>query len=408
MNSRADSQHIGHKTERSVASGDEVFMTAPAPRFAIYFKPRAGTAWAQFGESALSGEARRYGFHATLKAPFRLSPDTRLEDLQAHLDRFCARRRPFPLPALEVRLLEDFLALVPASPEPRVDAIAAACVREFDRYRAPLSEAEIARRRAAGPLTSRQDALLSRWGYPHVLEEFRFHLSLTGRLGGTLPRELPALPAEPLAFDALCLVEEPAPGAPFRLVERYTLAGRGRLLYVVGPSGAGKDTLLRWVRHHLPGGAPVIFARRTVTRAAHAADAEQGVSVTREQFERELAHGRFAMHWRANGHAYGVGREIREWLAQGLTVVVSGSRAHLPQALADFPMLEVVHVTAAREALRARLEARGRETAAQIAHRLARAAKLEVPAGVPRVQIRNDEDLRKAGRQLLECVLGAP
>jgi len=103
-----------------------------------------------------------------------------------------------------------------------------------------------------------------------------------------------------------------------------------------------------------------------------------------------------------------VGCEIREWLAQGLTVVVSGSRAHLPQALADFPMLEIVHVTAAREALRARLEARGRETAAQIAHRLARAASLEIPTGIPRLQIRNDEDLRKAGRQLLDYVLGVP
>lgn len=378
-------------------------MTASQSRYALYFVPRAGTGWSRFGDCALSGEARRYGFHATLKAPFHLAEGTRLEQMQAKLSDFCGRLTGFAIPRLQLATLDGFIALVPSAKEPRIDAIAASCVTEFDCFRAPPDAAELARRRKR-PLSARQDACLERWGYPYVLEEFRFHFSLTDRAGNAGLPALPCPPSDPLMFDAICLVEEPAPGADFRLMDRYGFAARGRLLYVVGPSGAGKDSVLEWVRAHLPGGAPVAFAQRTITRAAQARG-EANRRVSAMQFEAERAQGRFAMHWRANGHAYGIGREVRDWLAQGLTVVVNGSRAHLPHAIADFPALEVVHVTAAREALRRRLQARGRETHEQIQHRIERGEALRLPAAIPCIEIRNDAELGEAGRALLGCLL---
>lgn len=377
----------------------DLFMTA---RYALYFTPRAGTAWARFGDAALVGDARRYGFHATLKPPFRLAGGARLADLQLQLDTYCSRLEPFPLTPLRIQRIDDFIALVNERREPRIDAIAAHAVMAFDRFRAPLNDAELVKRRARG-LSERQEHYLMRWGYPYVLEEFRFHLSLTGA-----PHEgaasFPPLPEERLDFDAVSLVEEPAPGAAFRLLERYPFAARGRLLYVVGPSGAGKDSLLAWVREHLPSGAPIVFARRTITRGADPRG-ESHRAVTREQFEAERAGGAFAMDWEANGHLYGIGTEVRAWLAQGLTVVVNGSRAHLPQALASFPALKVVHVTAPAETLRARLSVRGRESTHEIACRLERNRSLALPPAVERIEIVNDSALDIAGRRLLSRVL---
>lgn len=374
-------------------------MTA---RYALYFTPRAGTPWARFGHAALSGDARRYGFHATLKAPFRLARGARLADLQEQLDTYCSRLGPFPLAPLRIQRIDDFIALANERPEPRIDAIAAHAVMAFDRFRAPPDDAELAKRRARG-LSARQEDYLMRWGYPYVLEEFRFHLSLTGAsFSGGLA--VPPLPDAPLHFDAISLMEEPAPGAAFRLLERYPFAARGRLLYVVGPSGAGKDSVLAWVRENLPGRAPIVFARRTITRAPDP-QGEAHRSVTREQFEAEHAAGAFAMSWEANGHRYGIDREIRTWLAQGLTVVVNGSRAHLPQALESFPALQVVHVTAPADTLRARLSARGREPTHEIAGRLERNRSLALPAAVECIEIVNDSALDVAGRRLLGRVL---
>lgn len=372
-------------------------------RYALYFTPRAGTAWARFGDEALSGDARRYGFHATLKPPFRLARDVRLADLQRDLDAYCARLTPFPLPRLGIARLEDFVALVPGQPEARADAIAAHCVRAFDRYRAPLNGAELAKRRARR-LSPRQEDYLLQWGYPYVIEEFRFHLSLTAPLAAGESSSFPEPPPETLLFDAISLVEEPAPGADFRLLERYPFGARGRLLYVVGPSGAGKDSVLAWVRRHLPGAAPIVFAQRTITRPPDpGGEAHRAVSA--EQFETERAAGAFAMHWAAHGCAYGISSELRSWLAQGLTVVVSGSRAYLPRALADFPGLEVVHVTAAPETLRARIAGRAREAAGEIEQRVARGEALGVPGTVRCTEIVNDAGIGEAGRILLGQLL---
>ncbi len=127
--------------------------------------------------------------------------------------------------------------------------------------------------------------------------------------------------------------------------------------------------------------------------------------MTHDEFERMVAAGRFAMAWRANGNGYGIGQEIRDWLADGATVVVSGSREYLPQALKDFPDLKVVSVTVSPLVLRGRLQKRGRESAEEIERRLERAAKFALPEGINSVEIRNDLAVEEAGKEMLAAIL---
>src|SRR6185369_620250 len=127
--------------------------------------------------------------------------------------------------------------------------------------------------------------------------------------------------------------------------QRTLDAVKGRLVYVVGASGVGKDALLNYARANLAPNAEVRFAQRWITRPA-TAGGEDHRPLSAEQFALMEAAGRFAMAWRANGNAYGIDSEICAWLAQGQTVVVSGSREYLPQALRDFPQLVLVNVTA--------------------------------------------------------------
>lgn len=401
----------------------ETFVTTA--RYALYYCPDPDSPWGRFGEDWLSrdeareiAEARRYGFHATLKAPFRLAPGMRLAQLVDELDRHCATLAAFEVPRLVLARMDDFLALVPAAPEPRLDALAASCVRNFERFRAPPGQDEIARRYRAG-LTALQEANLARWGYPHVLESFRFHLSLTGRLLGVSEstveahwREAAARLADlgevPLSIDAISVSEEPASGAPFRVVHcsrlRRHAHGSGRLVYVVGPSGAGKDSLLAWARANIPAGLEVRFAQRTITRPADPAG-ENHVAVTDAQFDERLARGAFALHWRANGHRYGVGSEIAHWMAAGATVVVNGSREHIPEVRRRFPAVEVVHVAAPAPVLRERLAARAREDRAQAVARMARNDGAFSRVEAPALEILNDGAIEPAALKLLRFLM---
>lgn len=226
-------------------------------RFAIYYTPPYGSPWSKFGShwigrSAVSGDEvaqpnvpgvsperfraltespRRYGFHATLKAPFHLAPSTSLEALQRSLKSFARTRAPIPLPVLRVGRVDDFIALVPGEPTERVDALAHAVVAWFDEFRDLLTPTEIERRRAKR-LSPRQEALLARWGYPYVFEEYRFHMTLTGEITQESPETLAAIIAaaernialhgvSAPVLDAISLFEEPERGASFRLLERY-------------------------------------------------------------------------------------------------------------------------------------------------------------------------------------------
>ncbi len=175
----------------------------------------------------ITGSPRHYGFHATLKAPFVLADGTSLEALDRAVEDFSRSRAPFAI-TLKVDSPSGFLAFVPAASSAALDMLAADCVEAFEAFRAPLDEAEIARRRASG-LTPRQDRYLLRYGYPYMLDEFRFHMTLTERLQplerdrvlAILAERATPICAEPLTIDAIATFEQPSRTAPFTLRRRF-------------------------------------------------------------------------------------------------------------------------------------------------------------------------------------------
>ncbi|NWA05417.1 phosphonate metabolism protein/1,5-bisphosphokinase (PRPP-forming) PhnN [Pseudomonas gingeri] len=154
----------------------------------------------------------------------------------------------------------------------------------------------------------------------------------------------------------------------------------GRLIYLIGPSGSGKDSLLDAAREPLAQrGCRIV--RRVITRSAEAVgEAAHGVSA--EQFAAMQVQGAFALSWKANGLFYGIPREIDQWLEEGQDVLVNGSRGYLPQARERYPDLLVVLLTVDQVVLRERLLARGRESLPEIEARLARNADFTLGAGV--------------------------
>src|SRR5690554_3063113 len=174
----------------------------------------------------------------------------------------------------------------------------------------------------------------------------------------------------------------------------------GCLFYLIGPSGAGKDSLIEYARERI-GGAPVRFARRYITREADAGD-EQHVAVSPTEFARMLESGLFALHWRANGLEYGIGVEIDAWLVAGLDVVVNGSRAYLDEAARRYPTLCPVLIKVSDEVLAERLIARGREAPAEIRARIARNRALPRPEHPALELFHNDGELSEAGDALLD------
>jgi ribose 1,5-bisphosphokinase len=182
----------------------------------------------------------------------------------------------------------------------------------------------------------------------------------------------------------------------------------GRLLYLVGASGAGKDSLLDYARHSLGAHAGVRFARRCITRPA-CSGGEDHIALGRETFLQLQAQGQFAMTWHSHGLDYGIGREVLDWLAQGLCVVVNGSRDYLPVAAARFGVLEPVLVQVETGVLRARLRARGRETADDIERRLALGAQRDTALHHPQLLLLdNNGPLEAAGERLVAIILGDP
>lgn len=181
---------------------------------------------------AATSEPRRYGLHATLKAPFRLAAGRSAAELEAAMADFARRTPAVTAPAPRLKRIGRFIALVPGVPDAALDALAARCVERFDAFRAAPDAAELGRRLAA-PLTPAQRAHVARWGYPYVMEEFRFHVTLTGAIEDALAERLePALAelftpvmAAPLEIAEIALFTEPAPGASFRLVRRFALEG---------------------------------------------------------------------------------------------------------------------------------------------------------------------------------------
>lgn len=221
-------------------------------RYAVYYAPPAGEfanrahAWlgrdpesgadvarpaCGFDVAAITGDPRRYGFHATLKAPFRLAAGQSAADLDAALRALAARLAPVQTAGLDLAQIGRFLALIPEGQAAALTALAAEVVRALEPFRAPLSAAELARRHPER-LSPRQRDLLEQYGYPFVMEEFRFHLTLTDGSADAAKAQsflrdwfAPVLP-RPFEVAELCLFAEP-PEGPFRLLHRYPLTGAG-------------------------------------------------------------------------------------------------------------------------------------------------------------------------------------
>jgi putative phosphonate metabolism protein len=223
-------------------------MIEDAMRYALYFTPPkddaltlAASAWlsrdafldgrvatpdvAGFSTEelgALTAEPRRYGFHATLKAPFELAPGRTEAELLAALDEFSAESEPFDIPSLTLGALGPFFALVPGGPCEALDRFAAETVRRFEPFRAPLSDDDIARRKPETLGASERSNLLT-WGYPYVFETFRFHMTLTGAVRqerrelvcAVLEEAFAGFLGRPLPVTALALFVEPKRGSPF-------------------------------------------------------------------------------------------------------------------------------------------------------------------------------------------------
>jgi 2'-5' RNA ligase len=229
------------------------------PRYAIYFVPAAQSRLYRYGSSILgydcytgngpdfpeaskngginwselAREPRRYGFHATLKAPFHLLPSHDERQLVNALQNFARLGYAVHSFAPAVRILGGFFAVVPSRAEPGLDALAASCTTIFDAYRAPITPRERARRIAL-KLNEEQIRNLDRWGYPYVLSEFKFHLTLTGKVPASrqeaihaaLQTEFQRMDVESaIAVDRLALVKQEKPDAAFRVVSEAALDG---------------------------------------------------------------------------------------------------------------------------------------------------------------------------------------
>lgn len=227
------------------------------PRYAIYFVPSAESALYRFGArllgydaftgesapfadcittevsdwKALTVDPRKYGFHATLKAPLSLAAGKTEDDLIAAMRKFAQTPRVIPVIVPTVRTISSFIAVVPDAPSPELQQFAGDCVASFDDFRAPLTPEDRARRNVSA-LTERQITHLDRWGYPYVFEEFRFHMTLTGSLPAerraavlkVLQARFAALDLRSIAIDRVALFRQTDAASGFTIIEHQPLA----------------------------------------------------------------------------------------------------------------------------------------------------------------------------------------
>jgi putative phosphonate metabolism protein len=223
------------------------------PRYAIYHAPAPGSALDRFGAEMLGYDAycgedlpfphgmppdwrevtqdpRKYGFHATLKAPIALAEGKTESGLVAACEAFAGAPRRIPLIEPVVDSISGFIAVVPAKPSAELQQLAADVTSEFDPFCAPLTPEDRARRNPE-QLSARQREYLERWGYPYVMEEFRFHMTLSGRLEAerrealvTLLRaRFAALQLETLAIDRIALFRQDDATSRFRIIAHWRL-----------------------------------------------------------------------------------------------------------------------------------------------------------------------------------------
>jgi putative phosphonate metabolism protein len=229
---------------------------ASHPRYAIYFVAAPGSDLDRFGADLIGYDAfggtdlpfpdgvtkavpdwhdltmdpRKYGFHATLKAPFALVPGSNEAELIAACKSFAAKARPIPVIKPAVAAISGFIAVVPAQYSTELDRLAADCVRAFDRFRAPLAAQDRARRNPSA-LTAAQLVHLDVWGYPYVMDDFRFHMTLTGRVGAErrdplvamLRARFGALGLKELAIDRIAVLRQLDADSRFRVLAHFGL-----------------------------------------------------------------------------------------------------------------------------------------------------------------------------------------
>ena len=227
------------------------------PRYAIYFAAGADNALSRFGAELLGYDAytddevsfpqgtlhvapdwrditsdpRKYGFHGTLKAPMALAPGNTEAELVAACATFASKARPIPVIRPVVDAISGFIAVVPADPVDALQQLAADCVRDFDSFRPALTAEDRARRKPE-KLSERQREYLDRWGYPYVMEEFHFHMTLTGRLDAErrgpilemLRARFAELALDTLEIDRIALFRQDDARARFRIIGEWTLA----------------------------------------------------------------------------------------------------------------------------------------------------------------------------------------
>lgn len=227
-----------------------------SPRYAVYYAPDPqGDLWdlacawlgrdphrkvdcarpatpalADLDLDALTASPRGYGFHATLKAPFELADGASERDLLDFAEGFAGRRAAFEA-SISPQALGRFLAFRLNDPCPAMDALAEAGVRDFDPFRAPLSAADIARRRKAN-LSPVQDARMLEWGYPYIFDDFRFHMTLTSGIADDALRarvletllQLFAYVTGPHRFDSVAIYRQADRDAPFEVMSRFSFA----------------------------------------------------------------------------------------------------------------------------------------------------------------------------------------
>lgn len=179
---------------------------------------------------------------------------------------------------------------------------------------------------------------------------------------------------------------------------------QGRLFYVIGASGAGKDSLMNAARVKLAGDYPLVFAHRYITRDVELSG-ENHIALTEQEFANRAARGCFCMHWQSHGLNYGIGIEVQAWLALGLDVVMNGSRRYLTQAIRDFPGLIPLLVDVDLDVLEQRLIKRGRENMQQIKQRLERAQAFNALDCPGLVRLDNNQNLEVGLAKLISILM---
>jgi putative phosphonate metabolism protein len=230
------------------------------PRYAIYYAPARESALDRFGAHLLGYDAwtgedlgfpdlvteaapdwrdltldpRKYGFHATLKAPMALSSGCTEAELVAACRAFAEKPRVIPVISPVVDAIGGFIAIVPAEPCSELEQLAADCVVDLDRFRRAMTAEDRARRNPSA-LTPRQRELLDRWGYPYVMEEFRFHMTLTGRLDparcapvlAMLRQVFSEIDSPQLTIDRIALFGQTDTNSRFRIIAQWPLRDAG-------------------------------------------------------------------------------------------------------------------------------------------------------------------------------------